>query len=177
MESEARCNCCFLRPAPREAQLERRTTRISHDSKRCRRMELVFERLQRRQPQDELLPNLNYSGYLLPSRRELAGGCGAMPRTPLWSFGGQGRKPAKVAVHTKNADDGNQPSVRRCVKSGRVNQSWSELAPLVHAHCEHCNNLLPSVLLRGHASPTPPRLLDRSLQRKHRFASKTRFFF
>ena len=50
-------------------------------------------------------------------------------------------------------------SVRRCEKSGRVNQSWSELAPLVQAHCEHCNNLLPSVLLHGHASPTPPRLL------------------
>ena len=101
VESEARCNCCFLRPAPREAKLDRRTTRISHDSKRCRRMEPVFERLQRRQPRDKLLPNLNYSGYLLLSRRELAGGCGAMPRTPLWSFGGQGRKPANVAVHTK----------------------------------------------------------------------------
>ena len=27
------------------------------------------------------------------------------------------------------------------------------------AHCEHCNNLLPSVLLHGHASLTPPRML------------------
>ena len=44
-------------------------------------------------------------------------------------------------------------------KSGRVNQTWSELAPLVQAHCEHCNDLLSSMLLHGHASPTPPRLL------------------
>ena len=50
-------------------------------------------------------------------------------------------------------------SVRRHEKSGRVNQSWSELAPLVQAHNEHCNNLLSSVLLHGHASPTPLRLL------------------
>ena len=66
-------------------------------------------------------------------------------------------------------------SVRRDEKGGRVNQSWSELAPLVQAHCEHCNNLLPSVLLPGNAS-SRHRLdcfvfCDRSLQRKHRFAT------
>ena len=41
----------------------------------------------------------------------------------------------------------------------RKERTSSELAPLVQAHCEHCNNLLPSAMLHGHASPTPPRLL------------------
>ena len=35
------------------------------------------------------------------SRRKPAGGCGTISRPPLWSFGGQGRKPATVGVHTK----------------------------------------------------------------------------
>ena len=35
------------------------------------------------------------------SRREPAGGYGAISRPRHWSFGGQGRKPANVGVHTK----------------------------------------------------------------------------
>ena len=36
-----------------------------------------------------------------PSRREFAGGYGAISRTPLWSFGGQSRKPSNLGIHTK----------------------------------------------------------------------------
>ena len=36
-----------------------------------------------------------------PSRRESADGYVSISRTPLWSFGGQRRKPANVGIHTK----------------------------------------------------------------------------
>ena len=66
-----------------------------------------------------------------PSRRKPAGGYGTISRTPLWSFGGQGRKPANVGVHTETRTMEISPakSVRRYEKSGHVNRSWSELAP------------------------------------------------
>ena len=65
-------------------------------------MELVFERLQRRQPQEKTFPELRRILVAVPpSRRESAGGYGAISRAPLWSFGGQGRKPANVGIHTK----------------------------------------------------------------------------
>ena len=67
-----------------------------------------------------------------PSRRESAGGHGDISRTPLWSFGGQSRKPANVGIHTGTADDGNQPSLyaatRKADVSTKVGQSslhWS----------------------------------------------------
>ena len=49
--------------------------------------------------------------------------------------------------------------VRRYEKSGRVKQTWSQLAPQDQAHCELCNNFVPSFLLHGHASPTLLQLL------------------
>ena len=45
---------------------------ISLDSKRCLWMKPVFEKLQRRQPQDKPLLNLNYAEYLLLFRRAAA---------------------------------------------------------------------------------------------------------
>ena len=45
---------------------------ISLDSKRCLWMEPVFERLQRQQPQDKPLLNLNYAEYLVLLRRAAA---------------------------------------------------------------------------------------------------------
>ena len=45
---------------------------ISLDSKRCLWMGPVFESLQRRQPQDKPLLNLNYAEYLLLFRRAVA---------------------------------------------------------------------------------------------------------
>ena len=103
---------------------------ISLDSKRCVWMGPVFERLQRRQPQDKPLLNLIYAEYLLLfRRRELASRHGrrsgdsvdrAEDLRTLESMQKRGRwKSAK--------------SARRYEKSGRVNQSWSELAPLVQA--------------------------------------------
>ena len=35
-----------------------------------------------------------------------------------------------------------------------------DLAPLVQAPCEHCNDLVPSVLLHGHASTAPSFVID-----------------
>ena len=93
---------------------------------------------------------------LPPSRHLSAGGYGAEARKPLWSFGGQSRKPANVGSSYKNANDGSEPSLCAAPRKADVStKSWSELAPLLQGHCEHCNNLLPSVLLHGHASPTP----------------------
>ena len=67
-----------------------------------------------------------------PSRRESAGGYGAISRTPLQSFGGESRKPANFGIRTRNAGDGNQPSLcaatRKADVSIKVGQSslhWS----------------------------------------------------
>ena len=55
----------------------------------------------------------------------------------------------------KNADDGSRPSQYDATKRGDV----STRPELVQAHFELCKNLLPFVLLHGHASPTLHRLL------------------
>ena len=145
---------------------------ISLDSKRCLWMGPVFERLQR-QPQDRHLLSVNYAECLFLFRRAAAN-----LQVDMLPY--QGRHSGASVNRTENLRTlesiqkrgrwRSAKSVRRYEKSGRVNQSWSELAPLVQAHCEHSNNLMPSVLLHGHAS-TPL-----SLQCKRRFAAVFFFF-
>ena len=126
-----------------------------------------------------------------PSSRESAGGYGAMSRTRLWSFGGQSRKPANVAIHTGTADDGNQPSLCAATKKGdvstKVGQSslhWSRHnASIATTSCpQYCFTVTP---LRHRLDCSV--FCDRSLQCEHRFATvfleqrctvcKTRSFF
>ena len=135
---------------------------ISLDSKQCLWMEPIFERLHRRQPQDKPLLTMNYAEYLLLFRR-------ARANLQIDVVPCQGRHFGASVDRAKNSQTlqsiqkpGRWKSAKfvcRYEKNGRVNQSWSERAPLVQAHCEHCKKLLTSVLLHGHASPTPPRLL------------------
>ena len=95
-----------------------------------------------------------------PSSRKPAGGHGAISRSPLRSFfGGQGRKPANVGVHTKTRTMEISQFCAPLREKRTCQPKLIRAHPLVQTHCEHCNNFLSSVLLHGHASPTPPRLL------------------
>ena len=126
-----------------------------------------------------------------PSRRESAGGYGAISRTPLQSFGGESRKPANFGIRTRNAGDGNQPSLcaatRKADVSIKVGQSslhWSRhIASTATTACpRYCFMVTP---LRHRLDCSV--FCDRSLQCKHRFATvfperrctvcKTRTFF
>ena len=148
---------------------------ISLDSKRCFWMGPMFDRLHRRQPQDKLLLNLNYAEYFValpPSRRKPAGGYGTISWTPLWSFGGQDRKPCERLIPDKNADDGNQPSLcavtRKADVSAKVSQSsvhWSgHTASTATTSCPRfCFLVTP---LRHHLDCSV--FCDRSFQCRHR---------
>ena len=108
-----------------------------------------------------------------PSRRESAGGCGTMRRTPLWSFGGQSRKLANVGIHTKNAYDGSRPNLyaatRKADVSTKVSQSslhWSR----------HTANISTTSCPRFYFVAMLHRLdcsvfCERCLECKHRFAT------
>ena len=106
---------------------------ISLESKRCFWMGTVFERLQRRQPQDKPLFNLKYAEYLLLFRR-------ARPKTcERWSA-------------YKNADDGHQPSLsaaaRKADVSTKVGQSslhWPRhIASIATTSCpQYCFMVTP----------------------------------
>ena len=113
---------------------------ISLDSKkRCLRMGPVFEKLQRRRPQGKTLLSLNSQKTCFCSAET--------PRIRRWTWCHlkddtlelQCTDPKTCERWTpyQNAYDGKQPSLCRHEKSGRVNQSWSELAPFVQAHCEN----------------------------------------
>ena len=88
----------------------------------------MLERLQRRRPQDKPLLNLNYAEYVL-----LFGRAAANLQVDMVPY--QGRHSGALVEKTlrklvskqKRGRWKSAPSVRRCEKSGRVNQSWSEL--------------------------------------------------
>ena len=109
---------------------------ISLDSKRCLWKGPVFERLQRRQPQDKLLLNLNYAEYMLLFRRAAANlQVDVVPCQGRHS-GASVDRAAKLRTLVSIQKRGrwtSAKSVRHYEKSGRVNKSWSELAPLVQA--------------------------------------------
>ena len=122
---------------------------INLDSKRC----LWGQCSRQRQPQDKPFAQPELHRQLVavpPSRSESAGGYGALSRTPLWSFRGQSRKPANVGIHTKTRT---MEISQACAPLREKRTCQPKLIrPLVQAHC-------PSMLLHGHASLTPPRLL------------------
>ena len=60
----------------------------------------------------------------------------------------QGHHSGAAGSPYRNADDGSRPHLYDATKRADVS-----------TRREHCKNLLPSVLLHGHASLTPPRLL------------------
>ena len=108
---------------------------VSLDSKRCLWMVPAFERLQ-----------LNYTDYLLLFGR--AAGNLQVDMVPYQGrhFGASMDRAEKLRTLESRQKRGRWKSakcVRRHEKSGRANQSWPELAPLVQAHREHCNDLLP----------------------------------
>ena len=89
----------------------------------------MLERLQRRQPQDKPSAQPELRRVLVPpSRRESAGGYGAISRTPLWSFRWTEQKTLRTLESVQKPGRWKSAkSVCRNEKSGRVNQSWSEL--------------------------------------------------
>ena len=118
--------------------------------------------LQRRQPRDKPLLGLSYAEYLMLFRRAPAN----LQLNMVPYHGRHSGASVDGAENTRTLESVQKRgrwksanSVRHHEKSGRVNQTWSELAPLAQVHCELCNKLLPSGLLRGHASPTLPRRL------------------
>ena len=151
-------HCCSLRLVPREAKLDT-TTRSVSTQKRCLWLVPVFERLQRRQSQDKPLLNLNYAEYLLLCRR-------AAENLQVDMVPYHGRHSEASVDRAENLRTlesiqkrGRWKSAQSVRRYEKKRTCQPELAQLVQAHGKHCNNLLPSVLLHGHASPTPPRLL------------------
>ena len=121
---------------------------ISLNSKRCPWMVPV---------QDKPLLSVNYAEYLLLFRRAA--------RKPA---GSENSRTHEIQTEMRTLED-----VEICTTPRKERTCQPELVK-ARSTClgnfEHCNNLLPSVLLHGHASPTPPGLLRFSsgtnLQRK-----------
>ena len=134
---------------------------ISLDSKRCVWMGPVFERLQRRRQQDKPLLNLNYALLpFRPSRRKPAGGYGGHIKAATLELRWTGPKTCeRWSPYKKKRGRWKSAKSVRHEKSGRVNQRWSELAPLVRHTASTATTSCPSALPHGHPSPTPPRLL------------------
>ena len=137
----------------------------------------VFERVQRRQPRDKLLLNLSDAEYLLLFHRAAAN----LQVDVVPCRGRHSGASVESAENLRTLESTQKrgrwksaKSVRRYVKSGRVNQSWSELAPLVH----HPESIATKSCPRYCFAVTPLRhrlgcfvFCEQSLQRKHRIAT------
>ena len=161
--------CC--QPVPREAKLEKQTT--GSVSTQNRWMGPVFERLQRRQPQDKHLLNLNYAEYLLLFHRAAANL--QVDMVPYQALQWTEPNTCERWNPHKNEDDGNQPSLCAATSkadvSTNVGQSslhWSRtIASTATTSCPQCCFMVPPLRHRLDSSV----FCDRSLQCKHRIAT------
>ena len=132
---------------------------ISLHSKRCLWMEPFFERLQHWQPQDKPLLSLNYEKYLFLFRQTCKNLWYQIKAATLelrWT----GPKKREHWNPYINADGGGRPNLYDATKradvstkAGQSSLHWSRRIASI------ATTLLPSVLLHGHDSLAPPRLL------------------